>query len=62
MLATEMGERLARFRERAARCRYCSPSDLDAFILLLLLVIGTPVALRIADTLKNITFGAPGLH
>ena len=28
----------------------------------LLLVIGTPVALRIADTLKNIAFGVPSLQ
>ena len=53
MLASEMrAERLARFEERAARLPVLLTLPLMAFILpSLLLVIGTPLALRIIDML-----------
>jgi tight adherence protein C len=64
MLATEMrATRMARFEERAARLPVLLTIPMMLFVLpCLLLVIGTPVALRIADTLKNIAFGAPSLQ
>jgi tight adherence protein C len=64
VLAAEMrATRLARFEERAARLPVLLSIPMMLFILpCLLLVIGTPVALRMADTLKNVTFGAPGLQ
>jgi tight adherence protein C len=60
-LAAEMrNERLLRIEERAARLPVLLAIPLAAFIFpSLLLVIGTPVALRIMDTLKSLTFGAP---
>ena len=53
MLAAEMrAERLVRFEERAARLPVLLTLPLMAFILpSLLLVIGTPLALRIIDML-----------
>ena len=55
MLAAEMrAERLASFEERAARLPVLLTVPLMAFILpSLLLVIGTPLALRIIDTLER---------
>lgn len=60
-LATEMrNERLLRIEERAARLPVLLAIPLAAFIFpALLMVIGTPVALRIMDTFKGLTFGAP---
>ena len=60
-LAAEMrNERLLRIEARAARLPVLLSMPLAAFIFpSLLMVIGTPVALRIMDTLKSLTFGAP---
>ena len=59
ILAAEMrSARLARIEERAARLPVLLAIPLALFILpSLMVVISTPVALRLADTLKN-NFGA----
>jgi tight adherence protein C len=59
ILAAQMRtERLARMEERAARLPVLLAIPLMAFILpALLVVIGTPVALRISDFLRNFTLG-----
>jgi tight adherence protein C len=64
ILAVEMrATRMARFEERAARLPVLLAIPMMLFILpCLLVVIGTPVVLRMTDTLKNVTFGAPGLQ
>jgi tight adherence protein C len=60
MLAADMrAMRQARFEERAARLPVLLAIPMMMFILpCVLMIIGTPVALRVADTLKNINFGA----
>ena len=60
VLAAEMRNmRLLRIEERAARLPVLLAIPLALFILpSLLLVIGTPVALRLADTLSSLTAGA----
>jgi tight adherence protein C len=60
ILAAEMrSARLARIEERAARLPVLLALPLMAFIMpSLLMVIGTPVALRIVDFLKHFTIGA----
>jgi tight adherence protein C len=60
ILAAEMrAARLARIEERAARLPVLLALPLMAFIMpSLLMVIGTPVALRIVDFLKHFTIGA----
>ena len=63
VLAAEMrNARLARLEERAARLPVLLTIPLVLFILpSLFMVIGTPVALRIMDALKNV-FGKPFLN
>ena len=60
ILAAEMrNTRLLRIEERSARLPVLLAIPLALFILpALLLVIGTPVALRLSDTLSSLTFGA----
>jgi tight adherence protein C len=60
-LAAEMrNERLMRIEERAGRLPVLLAVPLAGFIFpSLLIVIGTPVALRIMDTLKTTSLGAP---
>jgi tight adherence protein C len=60
ILAAEMrNARLARIEERAARLPVLLAIPLALFILpSLMMVIGTPVALRVVDALRN-TFGTP---
>jgi tight adherence protein C len=60
MIAGEMrAERNARMEERAARLPVLLAIPMMAFILpCLLMIIGTPVALRIIDAFKNVSFGA----
>jgi tight adherence protein C len=64
ILAAEMrATRQARFEERAARLPVLLSIPMMLFILpCVLIVIGTPVVLRIADTFSHITFGVPGLQ
>jgi tight adherence protein C len=61
ILAAEMrATRHARYEERAARLPVLLTIPMMLFILpCLLVVIGTPVVIRIIDTLKNVTFGVP---
>jgi tight adherence protein C len=61
LLAAEMrGQRQARMEERAARLPVLLAIPLMMFILpSLLMVIGTPVGLRIFDTMKNVMRNLP---
>lgn len=61
VLAAEMRTaRQARMEERAARLPVLLAIPIMLFILpSLLMVIGTPVAIRIFDTFKTVTFGSP---
>ena len=53
-------ERLARFEERAARLPVLLSIPLMAFVLpSLMIVIGTPLVLRILDTLGNVLSRGP---
>jgi tight adherence protein C len=63
MLAAEMrATRQARFEEKAARLPVLLAIPMMLFILpCLLLVIGTPIALRLADTISHIHLGGTGL-
>jgi tight adherence protein C len=64
MIAAEMrAERQARIEERAARLPVLMALPMMAFILpALLMIIGTPIVLRIIDAFKNIHFGGIGLR
>jgi tight adherence protein C len=61
IIAGEMrAERHTRIEERAARLPVLLAIPMMGFILpCLLMIVGTPVALRIFDAFKNISFGAP---
>jgi len=61
MIAAEMrAARHARIEERAARLPVLLAIPMMMFILpCLLMIVGTPVALRIIDVFKTITFGVP---
>jgi tight adherence protein C len=64
MIAAEMrAERQARIEERAARLPVLMALPMMAFILpALLMIIGTPIVLRIIDAFKNIHFGGIGIR
>lgn len=64
MIATEMrAERSAKMEERAARLPVLLAIPMMLFILpCLLMIIGTPVALRIMDVFRTIHIGAFGVH
>jgi len=64
MIAAEMrAERQARIEERAARLPVLMALPMMAFILpALLMIIGTPIVLRIIDAFKNIHFGGIGFR
>jgi tight adherence protein C len=64
VIASEMrAERNARMEERAARLPVLLAIPMMAFILpCLLMVIGTPVVLRMIDAFKNIHLGGFGAH
>ena len=61
VIASEMrAARNARIEERAARLPVFLAIPMMLFILpCLMMIVGTPAALRIADVFKNITIGAP---
>ena len=61
MIASEMrAERQARMEERAARLPVLLAVPMMLFILpCLMMIIATPIVLRIIELFKNITFGAP---
>jgi tight adherence protein C len=61
VIASEMrATRNARIEERAARLPVFLAIPMMLFILpCLMMIVGTPAALRIADVFKNITIGAP---
>jgi tight adherence protein C len=61
MIAAEMrATRHARIEERAARLPVLLAIPMLMFILpSLLMIVGTPLVLRIMDTFKDITIGAP---
>jgi tight adherence protein C len=61
MIAAEMrAERQARIEERAARLPVLLAVPMMMFILpCLMMIIGTPVVLRLIDVFKNITIGSP---
>jgi len=63
MIATEMrAEHHARLEEKAARLPVLLAVPMMAFILpCLLMIIGTPVVIRIIDTVKTITIGGHGI-
>jgi tight adherence protein C len=62
IIASEMRQaRHARIEERSARLPVMLAIPMMMFILpCLLMIVGTPVVLRIMDTFKNITFGSAG--
>jgi tight adherence protein C len=64
IIASEMrAERNARMEERAARLPVLLAIPMMAFILpCLLMIIGTPVVLRIMEAFRNIHFGGMGVH
>ena len=61
MIAAEMrAERHARIEERAARLPVLLAIPMMMFILpCLMMIVGTPVVLRLIDVFKNITIGSP---